>query len=193
MTIILAFDLAFRNTGYVALGLGDMAVLVHGVIRNPNQGTLEAQCAKLRTGMLKILVDLRNRYPEDDVEVIAYETPGAVLKRRNRHIDTPVSWGRAQGCLMLAVDTWRGYLKQHGIDPDFLLVGEWDQADVKEWIVGDRRAPKDIVAQVLAFRQGDEFFLPEGQDLEQWTDHEMDALAVALCEAQQQRMERMSE
>ncbi len=96
-------------------------------------------------------------------------------------VEKPEKWERAKDAtatLEAMYGAWavcqlahEEYGRTHPITSKCRLV-RWDPAAAKELIAGDRRASKEMVWRALEM---------EGFDLTGWSEHEVDALAIAIA------------
>lgn len=177
MTLLFACDLAARKSGWVLLDIDQQPykVVSHGIVEIRGEwGPLAWE--EMQRAWRDVLESAANwAVGGAMLDAIAYEIPGQSDQRDMHRTRRMMAQAEA---LFGAVAV--GYT---------LRIMALDQSEVKLAITGQRGANKQLVSTVLEMRRLSGEFAFDG---ELNSDHEIDALAIALYAAVQLRQEAMA-
>ena len=148
---VMALDLALRSCGYCLLD-GDEQVLWRGTTYTAGKAA----------GLGYLYGDIALRLEQHEPSAVVVEVPGAWMR---------ASESTSTATLEALLMAW-GVCQASVINHSPAQLVRWDPSTAKELITGSRHADKRAVQRALEL---------EGFDLGGYSEHEIDALAIALA------------
>jgi len=185
LSTVFAADLAARASGYVVMDATAQPyrVLWHGVVAIKGEWGPLAWEEVWRAWEL-----ILGGYPLGYFDCIAYEVPGWA----GQSGDSGSGHGTSRRTRRM-LDQAEALFGSIAVAFTRRMPMALDQAVVKMAITGQRSASKAAVSLALELRRQDgEWAPPEGEEATDWTDHERDALAIALTAVAKLRQEEMA-